>query len=91
MALVLKALRLSVLLPSDRTGLIAEVVAVMEGKPRGNPDLRVRFEPSRIERHCLASAYEQVAPIRRRVPMSSETRFRIVRAQPLQRVGGVEK
>ncbi len=90
MALVSKELRCPASLPPDRTGPIAEV-AVVEGKPRGNLEVRVRFEPVRIERECLANAYEQVVPIRRRVVVSIETRPAVVRVPLLQRVGGVGK
>ena len=91
MALVSKELRCLAPLPPDRTGSIAEVAVVKEGKPGGSPEVRVRFEPGRIERECLASAYEQVVPIRRRVVVSIETRPAVVRAPMLQRVGGVGK
>lgn len=92
MVLVSKELRWHALLPTDRTVSIAEVVAVKEeGKSRQSLEVRVRFEASRIERDCLASAYERVAPNRRRVLMRSETRSRIVRAPMLQCVGGVVK
>ncbi len=91
MALVSKELRCVALLPRNRTGPIAEVAVVVEGKPRGSPVVRVRFEPSRIERECLASAYEQVVPIRRRVVVFVETRPPVVGAPMLQRAGGVGK
>jgi hypothetical protein len=91
MVLVSKELRCLVLLPPDRTGSVAEVAVVMEGKPRGSPVVRVRFEPGRIERECLAGAYEQVVPIRRRVVVPIETRSAVARAPMLQRVGGVGK
>ena len=44
-----------------------------------------------IERECLAGAYEQVVPIRRRVVVSIEARLEVVRAPMLRRVGGVGK
>ena len=92
MALVSKELRCLASPPLDRTGPIAEVVAVVkEGKPGGSPVVRVRFEPGRIERECLASAYEQVVPLRRRVVVPIEIHSAIVRAPVLQRVGGVGK
>jgi len=92
MVLVSKELHCFALLPPDRTGPIAEVAAVVVvEKPRENLEVRVRFEPSRIERECLASAYERVAPIRRRVVVSIEIRRADVRAPILQRVGGVGK
>lgn len=90
MVLVSKELRCRALLPPDRTGPIAEV-AVVEGKPRESLEVRVRFEPGRIERECLANAYEQVVPIRRRVVVFGEAGSPVVRAPLLQRVGGVGK
>ena len=37
-----------------------------EGKPGKPSEVRVQFEPNRIERACLAGAYERVVPIIRR-------------------------
>lgn len=37
-----------------------------EGEVRRTREVRVKFEPSRIERRCLVQAYEQAVPIVRR-------------------------
>ena len=57
--------------------------------------VRVQFEPNRIEREHLASAYEQLVPIVRRVLRSGEaqkTETEIVEAaEAVGCVGGAEQ
>lgn len=91
MALVSKELRCRAPFRTERTGAIAEEAVVVEGKSREALEVRVRFEPNRIERECLANAYEQVVPNRRRVVVFVEAGSPVVCAPLLQRVGGVEE
>jgi hypothetical protein len=42
------------------------IVGRRDEEGRGALVVRVRFEPSRLAGDCLAAAYEQVAPVRRR-------------------------
>ncbi len=59
-------------------------------------EVHVQFEPNRIEREHLASAYEQLVPIVRRVLRSgamqkTETKSVEVAEEAVGRVGGAEQ
>jgi hypothetical protein len=51
-------------------------------------EVSVRFEPSHVAPTCIAQAYEQVVPIRRRVAAAPQHDDRAGRARLTQHVGG---
>ena len=54
-------------------------------------EVRVRFEPSRIGRDCLAGAYEQIVPIIRRSLSVSGQYGAVPAGQALRRAAGAER
>jgi hypothetical protein len=54
-------------------------------------EVRVRFEPSRIGRDCLAGAYEQIVPIVRRSLAVSGQHGGTAAGQMLRRAAGAER
>ena len=48
--------------------------------------VRVQFEPNRLAVDCLAAAYEQVAPIKRRT-LDVAPRSELGHREPMRRVG----
>ena len=54
-------------------------------------EVRVRFEPSRIGRDCLAGAYEQIVPIIRRSLAVSGQYGAVPAEQALRRATGAER
>ena len=70
----------------------AEEEAVMHVGKRGRVlEVRVRFEPSRIGRDCLAGAYEQIVPIIRRSLAVSGQYGAVPAEQALRRATGAER
>ena len=54
-------------------------------------EVRVRFEPSRIGRDCLAGAYEQIVPIIRRSLALSGQCVAAPTGQTLRQAAGVKR
>lgn len=59
-----------------------------EGEMRRTREVRVKFEPSRVQRQCLSAAYEHVVPIVRRPVRFAKNSSEAVQAIALQRAGG---
>ena len=68
------------------------VVVGRQGQMKKPMGVRIQFEPSRIERACLVSAYERIVPIIRRTVMCTGNQDgEIQRHEDVRRTGGAKK
>jgi hypothetical protein len=67
------------------------VVVRRQGQTKQPMEVHIQFEPSRIERACLANAYERIVPIIRRTVMCTGNQDgEIQRHEMVRRTGGAK-